>query len=387
MICKNKGCGREIDADSVYCKWCGTRQVREKRSKSAAHTPNARRLPSGSWMCRVRVGGQDISITRETKEEAVAEAMAIKYGLKAPEKSRATMTLAEAYARYIDAREGALSPSTVPGYLRLKRNTFQNLMPLKLGDITSEQIQREVSAMAKMGKSPKYIANAHGLLSSVLKEYNPGATYDVRLPAKKKPNLKKLEDVDIAGILAAFRDSPVELPVLMALWLGMRLSEILGAEFADIDGERLHICRAVVLDKNNEATVKDSAKSYAGDRWVDIPPYIMGLIRAEGRSSGRIVTLTGAAIYGRFVRRMKRAGLPRCSFHDLRHANAAVMVRLGVDSKYAQERNGWASDRMYKQIYAYIMSDQMAAISDQMNDYFGNKMATEKSKTTDSCGL
>lgn len=340
MLCKNKGCGREIDADSVYCKWCGTRQVREKKTKDAA--PAARQLPSGAWTCRVRVGGQDISVTRPTKAEAQAEAMAVKHGLKQPEKTSVNMTLAEAYASYIDARGGVLSPSTVAGYERLKQNTFQILMPLKLRDITSEQIQREVSSMAKNGKSPKYISNAHGLLSSVLGVYNPAASYNVRLPAKKKPNLEKLEDMDIAGVLAAFRGNPVELPVLMALWLGMRKSEILGAEFGDIKGERMHICRAIVINKNNEAVVKNFAKSYAGDRWVDIPPYIMGLIRAEGRDSGPIVTFSGAAIYKRFVRGMERAGLPRCSFHDLRHANAAVMVRLGVDSKYAQERNGWA---------------------------------------------
>lgn len=380
MICKNKGCAREIDGDSVYCKWCGTRQVREKKPKGAA--PTARQLPSGAWTCRVRVGGQDISVTRPTKAEAQAEAMAVKHGLKQPGKTSVNMTLAQAYASYIDAREGVLSPSTVAGYERLKRNTFQILMPLKLQDITSEQIQREVSSMAKNGKSPKYISNAHGLLSSVLGVYNPAASYNVRLPAKKKPNLEKLEDMDIAGVLAAFRGNPVELPVLMALWLGMRKSEILGAEFGDIKGKRMHICRAVVINKNNEAVVKNFAKSYAGDRWVDIPPYIMGLIRAEGRDSGPIVTFSGAAIYKRFVRGMERAGLPRCSFHDLRHANAAVMVRLGVDSKYAQERNGWASDKMYKQVYAYIMSDQMETVSVQMNDYFGNKMTTENQEST-----
>ena len=250
-------------------------------------------------------------------------------------------------------------------------------MPMKLGNITSEQIQREISAMAKGGKAPKYIANAEGLLSSVLKQFNPGVSYDLHLPPKRKPDLQKLEDEDIAGVLAAFRGDPVELPVLMALWMGMRMSEILGAEFGDIDGGRLHIRRAVVIDADNNSVVKDSAKTYAGDRWVDIPLYIMALIRADGRDSGRIVTFTGAAIYKRFVRGMERAGLPRCRFHDLRHANAAIMVRLGVDSKYAQERNGWASDRMYKQVYSYTMDDQMAAISRQMDDYFDNKMSTE----------
>lgn len=380
MICKNKGCAREIDADSVYCKWCGTRQVREKKTKDAA--PAARQLPSGTWTCRVRVGGQDVSVTRPTKAEAQAEAMAIKYGLKAPDTPRVTMTLAEAYAAYLTSRESVLSPSTVAGYKRLERNTFQRLMPMQISAITSEHIQREISAMVREGKSPKYVANAEGLLSSVLKQAMPKKQFSLRLPPKRKPNLRQPDDKEIGAIMVAFRGSAVELPVLMALWMGMRLSEILGARHEDIDGGKLHICRAVVLDENNQPAEKDSAKTYAGDRWVSVPGYIAQLIAATGRDSGPLVTFSGAAIYKRFVRTLDQAGIPRCRFHDLRHINAAVMVRLGVDSKYAQERNGWASDRMYKQVYAYAMSDQMAAINESIDDYFGNKMTTENQEGT-----
>lgn len=380
MICKNKGCAREIDGDSVYCKWCGTRQVREKKPKGAA--PAARQLPSGAWTCRVRVGGQDISVTRPTKAEAQAEAMAVKHGLKAPDTPRVTMTLAEAYAAYLTSREGVLSPSTVAGYKRLERNTFQRLMPMQLSSITSELIQREISAMVREGKSPKYVANAEGLLSSVLKQAMPEKQFSLRLPPKRKPNLRQPDDKEIGAIMAAFRGSAVELPVLMALWMGMRLSEILGARHEDIDGGKLRICRAVVLDENNQPAEKDSAKTYAGDRWVSVPGYIAQLIAATGRDSGPLVTFSGAAIYKRFVRTLDQAGIPRCRFHDLRHINAAVMVRLGVDSKYAQERNGWASDRMYKQVYAYAMSDQMAAINASIDGYFGNKMTTENQERT-----
>lgn len=380
MLCKNKGCGREIDADSVYCKWCGTRQVREKKTKDAA--PAARQLPSGAWTCRVRVGGQDISVTRPTKAEAQAEAMAVKHGLKAPDTPRVTMTLEAAYKAYIESRDGVLSPSTVAGYKRLQRNTFQRLMPMQLSSITSEHIQREISAMTKSKKSPKYIANAEGLLSSVLKQTMPDKHYSLHLPAKRKPDLRQPDDKEIGAILTAFCGSPIELPVLMALWMGMRMSEILGARHEDIDGGKLHICRAVVLDENNQPAEKDSAKTYAGDRWVSVPGYIAQLIAATGRDSGPLVTFSGAAIYKRFVRTLDQAGIPRCRFHDLRHINAAVMVRLGVDSKYAQERNGWASDRMYKQVYAYAMSDQMTAINESIDDYFGNKMTTENQEST-----
>ena len=380
MICKNKGCAREIDADSVYCKWCGTRQVREKKTKDAA--PAARQLPSGAWTCRVRVGGQDVSVTRPTKSEAQAEAIAIKHGLKAPDAPRVTMTLEAAYKAYIESRDGVLSPSTVAGYKRLQRNTFQRLMPMQLSAITSELIQREISAMVREGKSPKYVANAEGLLSSVLKQTMPDKQFSLHLPPKRKPNLRQPDDKEIGAIMAAFRGSAVELPVLMALWMGMRLSEILGARHEDIDGGKLHICRAVVLDENNQPAEKDSAKTYAGDRWVSVPGYIAQLIAATGRDSGPLVTFSGSAIYKRFVRTLDQAGIPRCRFHDLRHINAAVMVRLGVDSKYAQERNGWASDRMYKQVYAYAMSDQMAAINESIDGYFGNKMTTKNQEST-----
>lgn len=50
------------------------------------------------------------------------------------------------------------------------------------------------------------------------------------------------------------------------------------------------------------------------------------------------------------------------------------MVRLGIDSRYAQERNGWASDRMYKQVYAYTMDDGMAAANAAINAYFADKI-------------
>lgn len=222
MRCKNKGCARDIDADSVYCKWCGTRQVREKKTKDAA--PAARQLPSGAWTCRVRVGGRDVSVTRPTKAEAQAEAMAVKHGLKAPDTPRVTMTLEDAYKAYIESRDGVISPSTVAGYKRMQKSTFQPLMSMPLSSITSTLIQREVSAMARSGKSPKYIANAEGLLSSVLKQFNPGVRYDVHLPPKRKPDLRQPDDAEISAILSAFRGSPIELPVLMALWMGMRSS-------------------------------------------------------------------------------------------------------------------------------------------------------------------
>lgn len=377
MICKNKGCGREIDGDSVYCKWCGTRQVREKRTKSDA--PTARQLPSGSWTCRVRVDGRDVSITRPTKAEAVAEASAIKHGLKTPNKAASSITLREAYRKYIESRDGVISPSTAAEYKRLQKTSFQSLMDLPVPSITSEQIQREIGKMVKDGKSPKYIRNVEGLLVSVLKQFAPDSRISVILPQKRKVELRRIEDNEIGKIIAAFSGTDMELPVLMALWMGMRMSEIRGARFEDISGGRLHICRAIVSGENGDEV--KPPKTFSGDRWVSVPDHIQTLIDATGRSEGYIVPISGQTIYNRFIRGLDAAGIPRCRFHDLRHANAAIMVRLGVESRYAQERNGWSDDWMYRQVYAYTMTDRMIEIDRSIDDYFDNKLATTVQKS------
>lgn len=384
MICKS--CQREIPDISIYCMFCGEKVLKERRKRGEVRVPTAKQLPSGAWFCRVRVGGQDVSITRSTKEEAIAEAMAVKAGIKAPDKSRSAMTLEQAYKKYIESRSGAISPSTEAGYKRLQKNTFQKLMPMQLSAITAEHIQREVGSMAKSGKSPKYIRNAEGLLISVLKQFLPGAQFSVVLPQKQKTELRQIEDAEIGKIMQAFAGSEMELPVLMALWMGMRMSEIRGARYEDIKDGKLHICRAIVADKDGADAVKPP-KTFSGDRWVSIPAHIQALIDSSGAKEGFLVPLSGQAIYKRFVRGLDAAGIPHCRFHDLRHANAAIMVRLGIESKYAQERNGWSSDRMYKQVYAYTMDDKMAEADKAINSYFDNKMTTGVSRSEDSCGV
>ena len=65
--------------------------------------PKARRLPSGSWRIRVYANGTYVSITRPSEKEAIAEAMALKAGLKAEAKrAPADLTLREAIDQYME---------------------------------------------------------------------------------------------------------------------------------------------------------------------------------------------------------------------------------------------------------------------------------------------
>lgn len=310
----------------------------------------------------MRVDGKDISITRSTKKEAVTAALEAKILHK---EEPSAMTLGAAYDGYIAVKEGVLSPSTTAGYKRLRRNTMQGIMHLPLRALTNERIQREVSEMAKTA-SPKYVANAAGLLSAVLKMYAPDFTLRVTLPQKQKTEQRALTNEELTTILHAAAGTKMELPILMGLWLGMRMSKIVGAQYRDIRDGHLHIRRAVVLDAEGHP-VEKPPKTMSGDRWVRLPEAITRLLEDRNDASP-LVPMSGQAIYKGFVRLCVKAGVAPCRFHDLRHANAAAMIRLGVDSRYAQERNGWASDYMYRQVYGYTMDDHLEAVADVIVD-------------------
>lgn len=365
MLCKNKGCGREIDADSVYCKWCGTRQVREQRSKNTAHTPTARKLPSGSWACRVRVNGQDVSITRETKEEAIAEAMAIKHGIKAPDAPEVNLTLGEAIDRYIEMKKDILSPSTVAGYKRIRKNTFASLMGQKLSALSHERVQRAVNAMAS-NSSPKSVRNAYGLLSAAVGEFAPDVSLHITLPQKVRTEIVLPSEDDIKAIAAAVAGRWVELPVLLAMCLGLRMSEIRGLTHDCLNGSVLHVKQALV-DEGVKAP-----KTYTSDRYLTVPAHISALISAIPQEQERLCPQSRRAIYYAFTSACEKAGIKHYRFHDLRHVNASVMLKLGVPDKYAMERMGHATNNMLKTVYQHTMPAERAKVDADVNEYFAS---------------
>lgn len=80
MKCKN--CKRVIDDDSIFCKWCGERQIRERKKKDEIKVPSPRQLKSGKWNIELRAEGQ--SITEDTAALCEAKARAIRAGFWKP---------------------------------------------------------------------------------------------------------------------------------------------------------------------------------------------------------------------------------------------------------------------------------------------------------------
>lgn len=339
-------------------------------AKKKLTNPTPVKLPSGAWRCQVMVQGRRISVVDDDPEVAHTKALAIKNGIVQEAKAPAAMTVGEAIDQYIESKDSVLSPSTVAGYKRIRKNALQELMPLRLPALTQEAVQRAVNKMARE-KSPKSVANAHGLLSAALEMYYPDFRLRTTLPQKRRYEISIPSDSDITAIIAEAEGTKNELPILLAIWLGLRMSEILGLKWEDVDGDILHIRRALV-DEGEKGT-----KTYGSQRDLPIPDHIKSLLERAPRATERIVPMTRRTLYWQFQQVCKRAGVQHYRFHDLRHINASVMLALGVPNKYAQERMGHATDNMLKTVYQHTMTAQQAEVARKVDDYFSQKLHTK----------
>ena len=315
--------------------------------------PKIKRLPSGSYRVQVQIDGKRYSITDDTPK-AVRERVKALYGGVLVEK-RTPLSVGAAYDKYIESKDGILSPSTVLGYKRLRKNVFQSLMPKNLSMLTQEDVQREVNREYKRGLSPKSIRNAHGLLSAVLRSYRPEFVLHTTLPQKAPYDVRIPSEEEMQTIMREARGTKFELPILLACWLGLRMSEILGLKFTDINNGMLHVQRAIV--DGEDGPTQKGTKTFSGDRWIRLPENISRLIEVQPKGE-YVITMSHAVIYKGFVQICHKAGVEPCRFHDLRHFAASEAHYLGVPDKYQMERMGHKTDNMLKTVYQHTLKDK-----------------------------
>ena len=129
-----------------------------------------------------------------------------------------------------------------------------------------------------------------------------------------------------------------------------------------------------MFQKNGKSIVK-APKTESSCRTVDVPVQLIQKLRqhktkclANRLRLGQAYIVTdyvivhpdGRPIYPEYVSQMftklqKKAGLPKCRFHDLRHLCASIMLMQGVNVKVAQEHLGHKDISTTMNIYSHVL--------------------------------
>lgn len=343
----------------------------------------AKRLPSGNWRVQV-YAGKDISgkkqyrsFTAPTKREAEYAALQFTLHYREITRDTAAMTLEEGMAKYISSRDGVLSPATIRGYETIRRHHLPGLANRRLRELTPTLIQEALNLEAKE-HTPKTVRNVYGLLTATLRQYHPQLARDLEqhpptLPQKLVHEQTVLEPDQVGVLLRAVQGNPIEIPVLLAVWMGLRQSEILGLCWDSVDFQRhtLYIHQARVRNSSQELVLK-TTKTTASTRTLRMPEYIeTRLLAAQEDADGPfVVNMTGSSLYSRFKTVLRHEGLPPIRFHDLRHCNCSIMLSIGVPEFYAQRRGGWATGKTMKRVYTHLLDSRRSAVDDTIDSYF-----------------
>lgn len=355
-------------------------------------------LPSGSKRLQVYVGMVDVldengrpvldengkvkqkrkyeSVTAPTLEEAKELKRQVQEAYKVNPNE---MTIEEAITSYIASIRTVESPKTIEGYEIIKDNAFRSIMGLNIKKLDNTLLQKAINeecnrpskSTRSKGKpiSAKTVRNEWGLISTVIKKYNPQFSINVILPSHVAP-VHELSSPKV--IFDMVKGTEIELPVLLAMWLSFTMSEIKGlTKSSSIKGDYIYIDKVIVHTKDGEIE-KNIAKNKKRNRMHRIPSYIKELI--DKVEDDQLVQLSGKAISNRFTYMLKKNNLPHMSFHDLRHVNASVMSFLSIPTEYAMDRGGWSSPKVMQGTYMQIYDSERIKVDNTIDEYFKNEL-------------
>lgn len=338
----------------------------------------AKKLPSGSWRVRVYTGKDDNgkelykSFTAKTKKEAeyqAAEFLISKKQFSIEE----NILFDDAFFNMITLKKPTLSPSTYRNYMQVYNGSYFDLIKnIPIDKLTDQKVQQLVNHWIDSDLSPKTIQNLHSIFLSTIKTVDKRLVFDTRLPKKYKTDIYIPTTEEVQLLIKETIGTPLELPILLAAYMGLRRSEIVALEWSCVNfkNKKLTIRQATVMGMNNEEVTK-KPKSFAGQRTIDIPKPVMDALQQHRNDAPiHVVPLTGAAIFNRFRKLQKKLGMTEFRFHDLRHYNASVMLALGIPDKYAMERIGHASNAILKNVYQHTMQEKQSEFSVTLDNFF-----------------
>lgn len=316
--------------------------------------PTARKQPSGLWKCRVYShttpdGKKHYrAFTAGTKQEAEQEAA--KFAGTADRRERVDLTVAEAIAGYIRAKNGVLSPSTIRGYKILERNNYDDIAVIRIRKLTTDRVQTWVSDQAAE-HSAKTVKNAYGLLVSSVRLYAPETMWRITLPTIIQKRRVSVSDASVSVLYNA-ATGWLKNAIGLAAFGSLRAGEICSLTFGDIlDDGTVFVHSDMVRSPDGGWTIKEIPKTKKSVRYVDtIPANVLELI-GDGAPDECCIGHTPGRLGDNFRNLCKRLGIEGIRFHDLRGYFASTGAGLMPDI-YLSDRGGWdPSSRVMKENY------------------------------------
>ena len=379
---------------------------------------NIRKRKDGRWEGRYTVGhdpetgkaiiknvlGKTQTEVKEKLKKAIEENVGIDYGRA---KTYTVGTWLEVWMENYSKIK--LRPSTFKtsqGFL--KNHIKPQIGSIPLADLTSLDLQQfykhlldggrvdRIEAKKKpKGLAPKTVRNIHQMIGSAynlaieqhLVTKNP--TQGCALPKVEHKEMKTLTADQLSAFFREARDSGVYELYYLDLATGLRRGELLGLKWTDVDFQHgaLKIQRAI--SRQNSKVVEAPLKTKNAYRTLPLSADAISVLKMQkckvGNSEWVFQSPTGGpmspdSVLHMLQRVLKRAGLPRIRFHDLRHTFATLALENGMDVKTISAMLGHVSAVTTLDIYTHITGDMQRAAAASIDRSIGKAEPQEETE-------
>jgi len=357
------------------------------------------RLPSGQYRVRiVTVDGRRLSLgtfpTKRAAETAYARSVTDQSDGKPLQPSAATTpTLADYAASWVETRLTSRGDPLRPRVrdldaTQLRLHIVPTLGPIRIAKLTTPKVRHWYTDLrGPNGPGASSAAKCYRLLRSILGT----AVEDGLIPANpctiKGAGVEHAAERAIPTVAQAHQLADAIEPrlrclVLIAAFVGLRKSELLGLRRRDIDIEQLTISVAQQrqVDRNGRHLV-GPPKTDAGCRTVAIPATLAARLKqhletySQPGDDGYVFTgqkggpLAPHVLQAAWTKARVDVGLPGLRLHDLRHLAGTLAASTGAGTKELMYRLGHASQQAALR-YQHATRERDRAIADLLDDLF-----------------
>jgi integrase len=264
----------------------------------------------------------------------------------------------------------------------IKRYLIPCIGAIPLVKLTPQHAQAIYAEMLGKGLSQQTVIHAHRVLRGALDHAVKWGVLArnvcdaVDPPRARRKEMSTLDASDVQKLLDAAAGSPYGQVFFLALYTGMRRSELMGLRWSAVDLEHktISVTQTIIRLSGKGLKVMEP-KTAKSRRLISLPPSavaLLGGLRAKQREERNSLGLDWSEsdyVFSRsdrslidpdtithaFADIVNKAGLPHVRLHDLRHTHATLMLKQGVHPKIVSERLGHASITITLDTYSHVL--------------------------------
>jgi integrase len=306
------------------------------------------------------------------------------------------LTLASYVSSWLEgSAKLCLSPRTYASYTEIMRmHVLPALGSIPLDQLSPMHVQDLLSRKLAEGLSPRTVQYIRAVLRSALTRAvkwemaTRNAAALAQGPRLDHHEVTPLSPERARALIAASDSERLGAMFVLALHTGLRLGELSGLRWADVDLEEgllqvrfqlqriegtLQLVepktrrsrRTVYLSREAVASLAGHRERQSGEReQAGAGPWEHDLVFTNANGS----PLDKKHVHRGFMKVLKRAGLPKMRFHDLRHTCASLLLAQNVHPKVVQELLGHSQISVTLDIYSHVMPTARRQAADVLDD-------------------